>query len=46
MIHFTQDGIYADIESERLDFYDRLSAGDPVLCGQVILWQRNQKEEC
>ena len=36
-IHFTKDGIYADTEEERLAFYDRLCAGDPVILGHLAI---------
>ena len=40
MIRFTADGIYADTEEERLDFYDRLCAGDPVIMGHLFLYEK------
>ena len=40
MIHFTNDGIYADTEEERLAFYDRLCAGDPVIFGHLVVYER------
>ena len=39
MIRFTADGIYADTEEERLEFYDRLNAGDPVIWGQLAIYE-------
>lgn len=39
MIRFTNDGVYADTEEERLEFYDRLCAGDPVIMGHLALYQ-------
>ena len=38
MIHFTNDGIYADSEEERLAFYDRMCAGDPVMLAHLEIW--------
>jgi len=40
MIHFTAEGIYADTEEERLEFYDRLSAGDPEVLGHILLYEQ------
>ncbi len=37
-IHFTKDGIYADTEAERLEFYDRLCTGDPIIMGHLELY--------
>jgi len=42
MIHFTNDGVYADTEEEKLEFYDQLHRGDPVVAGHVWLWQHQQ----
>jgi hypothetical protein len=39
-IHFTANGIYTDTEEERLAFYDRLCAGDPVIWGHIVIWER------
>lgn len=40
MIRFTENGIFADTEEERLAFYDRLTAGDPVIMAHLELWRR------
>lgn len=38
MIRFTEDGIFADTEEERLAFYDRMDAGDPVIMAHLEQW--------
>ena len=43
MIHFTKEAIYADTEEEKLDFYDRMHAGDPVILGHILLWELGTK---
>ena len=39
MIRFTENGIFADTEEERLAFYDRLTAGDPTIMAHLELWR-------
>jgi len=39
-IHFTDKGIFADTEEEKLAFYDRVCAGDPVIWGHIAIWER------
>ena len=39
MIRFTKVGIFADTEEERLAFYDRLTAGDPVIMGHLGIYR-------
>lgn len=39
MIHFTNEGIFADTEEERLTFYDRMHAGDPVVMMHLEQWR-------
>ena len=41
-IHFTAEGIYADTEEERLTFYDRMCAGDPIILGHILIWEWEQ----
>lgn len=36
-IHFTAKGIFADTEEEKLAFYDRACAGDPVIMMELEL---------
>lgn len=38
-IHLTRTGIYANTEQERLDFYDRLTTGDPSLMMELELYR-------
>ena len=38
-IHFTPDGIFADTEEEKLAFYDRMHAGDPVIMANIEVWR-------
>ena len=38
MIHFTNEGVFADTEEERLAFYDRIHAGDPVIMAHLEQW--------
>jgi len=40
MIRFTEEGIFADTEEERLAFYDRMHAGDPIIMAHLELWKR------
>lgn len=40
MIRFTEEGVFADTEEERLAFYDRLAFGDPVIMAHLELWRR------
>ena len=40
MIRFTEEGVFADSEEERLAFYDKLTAGDPVVMIHLELWRR------
>lgn len=40
MIRFTENGIFADTEEERQAFYDRLTAGDPIIMAHIELWRR------
>lgn len=46
-IHFTKEGIFADTEEEKLTFYDRLHAGDPVIMAHLEIWrcQLGNKED-
>lgn len=39
MIRFTAEGIYADTEEEKLTFYDRMHAGDPVIMAHLEQWR-------
>ncbi len=39
MIHFTNEGIFADTEEEKLAFYDRQHAGDPVIMAHLEQWR-------
>ena len=39
MIRFTEDGIFADTEEERLAFYDRMHAGDPTIIAHLEQWR-------
>jgi len=39
MIRFTKDGVFADTEDERLTFYDRLTAGDPIIMAHLEIWR-------
>ena len=39
MIRFTENGIFADTEEERLAFYDRLTVGDPEIMAHLELWR-------
>ncbi len=39
MIRFTEDGIFADTEDERLAFYDRMHAGDPIIMAHLEQWR-------
>lgn len=38
-IHFTAEGVLADTEEEKLEFYDRMHRGDPVILGHIQLWR-------
>lgn len=48
MIHFTLNGIYADTLEEKLAFYDRMHAGDPIIMAHIEIWRhwliREEKE--
>ena len=39
MIHFTAEGVFADTEEERLAFYDRMHASDPVIIAHLEQWR-------
>ena len=39
-IHFTKDGIFADTEEERLAFLDKVSEGNPVVWGELAIYER------
>jgi len=39
MIRFTESGIFADTKEERLTFYDRMHAGDPVIMAHLEIWR-------
>ena len=42
-IHFTKEGVFADTEEEKLAFYDRMHAGDPIVMAYLEIW-RHQME--
>ena len=44
MIHLTEDGIYADTEWERQEFYKRMDSGDPVIMAHLDIWREEVKE--
>ena len=43
MIRFAIDSIFADTEEEKLQFYDRICAGDPIVFGQIAIWEQKRK---
>ena len=44
-IHFTNEGIFADTEEEKLAFYDRMHAGDPVIMAHIEIWRTQIERE-
>ena len=39
MIRFTKDGIFADTQKERDEFYLRMDNGDPTIMAHLELWR-------
>ena len=40
MIRFTENGIFADTEKERQEFYKQMDAGSPVIMAHLELWRK------
>ena len=40
MIRFTRQGIYADTEEERQEFYKQMDAGEPTIMAHLDLWRK------
>ena len=44
-IHFTPEGIFADTEEEKLEFYDEMHRGNPVIMAHLEIWRISQSNE-
>jgi len=44
MIHFTSEGIFADTEEEREEFYKQANSGEPMLMAHLALYRQELKD--